>query len=133
MSEVTEVLSANRAFYRAFAGRDMQAMESLWANEGPVACIHPGWDALRGREAILASWRGILANPAAPAVICRNETAHLLGHVAFVLCHEALDGAVLIATNIYVREKGRWRIALHHAGPLANPPEEAEPEPRRLQ
>ncbi len=37
MSDVSAVLSANRAFYRAFASRDPEAMTTLWAAEGPVA------------------------------------------------------------------------------------------------
>ena len=36
------VLAANAAFYRAFAERDVDAMDALWARSIPVACIHPG-------------------------------------------------------------------------------------------
>ena len=85
MSDVAAVLSANRAFYRAFAARDLEAMGALWASEAPVACVHPGWDALRDRKAIMTSWRNILGNPGSPAVLCANETAHVLGDVAYVL------------------------------------------------
>ena len=60
------VLFANEAFYRAFADRDIAAMEEIWASEAPVACIHPGWSPVIGRERVLASWRAILANPASP-------------------------------------------------------------------
>lgn len=133
MSDVSAVLSANRAFYRAFASRDPEAMTALWAAEGPVACIHPGWDALRDRAAILKSWRNILSNPQSPAVLCQNETAHVLGDVAYVLCHEVVDDAYLVATNLFVREKGQWKMAHHQSGPLANPPEQAEKPPQRLQ
>ncbi len=55
------VLFANEAFYRAFADRDIAAMEEIWASEAPVACIHPGWSPVIGRERVLASWRAILA------------------------------------------------------------------------
>ena len=48
MSDEEAVLAANEAFYRAFAARDFAAMDALWAAEAPVACIHPGWDALVG-------------------------------------------------------------------------------------
>ena len=57
------VLAANAAFYSAFATRDMTAMSELWAAEAPVACTHPGWPVLLGRDDVLASWRGILENP----------------------------------------------------------------------
>jgi ketosteroid isomerase-like protein len=133
MSDVAAVLTANRAFYRAFAARDLEAMAALWASEAPVACVHPGWDALRDRAAILKSWRNILGNPGSPAVLCENETAHVLGDVAYVLCHEVIEDAYLVATNLFVRERGQWKLAHHQAGPLANPPEQPDRPPPRLQ
>jgi len=133
MSDVAAVLSANRAFYRAFAMRDPDAMAALWAAEAPVACIHPGWDALRDRAAIIKSWRNILSNPGSPAVLCQNETAHVLGEVAYVLCHEVIEDAYLIATNFFVRERGHWKMVHHQSGPLANPPDQPEKPPQRLQ
>ena len=50
MSDEEAVLAANEEFYRAFAARDLAAMDALWAQETPVACVHPGWDALVGRD-----------------------------------------------------------------------------------
>ena len=64
--DVEAVLAANRSFYAAIAERDLSAMEEVWASDLPVACIHPGWDALVDREAILRSWAQILSNAQAP-------------------------------------------------------------------
>jgi ketosteroid isomerase-like protein len=114
-----DVLEANAAFYRAFAARDFDAMAGLWAESHPVACSHPGWDHLDGREDVLESWRGILGSAAAPAVTCSFAQAHLLGEVAFVTCHEVLPGGRLAATNLFVREGGRWRVVHHQATPIA--------------
>jgi ketosteroid isomerase-like protein len=115
-----EVLEANEAFYRAFAARDLDAMASLWAERHPVACSHPGWDVLDGRDEVLGSWRGILASPSAPAVTCSLAQAHVLGEAAFVTCHEVLQGGVrLSATNLFAREGGRWRLVHHQASPIA--------------
>jgi len=122
-----EVLEANSAFYRAFAARDAAAMEALWARSAPVACVHPGWDALRGRDPVMASWRSILGGDA-PHVRCTRASAHVLGSVAFVVCHETMEGARLVATNVFVRESGTWRMVHHQAGGLAQPPAEDEPE-----
>jgi ketosteroid isomerase-like protein len=122
-----EILDANTAFYRAFAARDVPAMEALWARAVPVACVHPGWNALRGREAVLASWRAILSGEA-PAVRCTAATAHAAGGAAFVVCQERIPGGpALMATNIFVREGGAWRICHHHAGPLHQEPDEPSP------
>ena len=122
------VLVANQAFYDAFARRDVAAMEALWARRAPVTCVHPGWQALRGREAVLASWRGILQGPNPPDIGCAAPTAHLLGEAAFVVCTERLPGAELVATNYFVREDGTWKLVHHHASGVARPGEESDEE-----
>lgn len=119
MRRAIEVLEANEAFYRAFAARDVAAMEAAWARAAPVACVHPGWDALDGRDEVLASFRAILESGAAPRVRCTMAQAHLLGEVAFVTCHELVEGATLVATNLFVREDGAWRLCHHQASQLA--------------
>jgi ketosteroid isomerase-like protein len=114
-----DVLEANAAFYRAFADHDAKAMEALWSEAAPVACVHPGWDVIEGRDEVLRSWRAILASPSAPAIRCRQAAARVLGDVAYVLCREDLPGAHLAATNVFVRERGTWRMVHHQATPIA--------------
>ncbi len=111
------VLAANRTFYRAFVARDLAAMTALWAEAAPVACIHPGWDALTGRAAVLASWRDIFAQ--ATAIECRAERVLVFGDSACVICHEQVGGGVLVATNVFVREGDAWRMVHHQAGGVA--------------
>jgi hypothetical protein len=118
MTDSDAVLAANLEFYRAFAGRDLPAMEALWARQAPVACIHPGWPALSDRDAVMESWHGILSNPEAPCVICYDERVLLYGDAALVVCEEELAGGTLVASNLFVREDGAWRIAHHQAGQL---------------
>ena len=118
MTDSDGVLAANLEFYRAFGARDVAAMERLWARAAPVACIHPGWPALSEREAVIESWRGILANPEAPRIACFDERVLIYGDAALVICEEELDGGTLIASNFFVREDGAWRIAHHQAGQL---------------
>ena len=118
MTDSDAVLAANLEFYRAFAMRDLAAMDALWVRQGPVACLHPGWAALTDRRAIIASWSGILSNPQAPRITCFDERVLLFGETALVLCEEELDGGTLAATNVFVREDGTWRLAHHHAGQI---------------
>lgn len=66
MSDHQAILFSNEAFYQAFAERDMDAMDAIWADDDAVACIHPGWQPLEGREAVLESWRAILSNADSP-------------------------------------------------------------------
>ena len=132
MTDSDAVLAANLEFYRAFALRDLLAMDALWARRAPVGCIHPGWPALSDRDAVMESWRGILSNPESPRITCYEEQVLLFGDTALVLCEEELDGGTLVATNLFVREDGTWRIAHHQAGQLMT--RRAQPtrrEPRR--
>ena len=139
MNDRDAVLAANLDFYRAFAERDFDAMEALWAQHHPVACTHPGWPVLAERTAIMESWAGILSNPDSPRVACLDDRAYLYGDTALVLCEEELDGGTLAASNFFVREDGTWKMAHHHAGQIvARRGEEREtrrrdrPPPRRL-
>ncbi|HET6924117.1 MAG TPA: nuclear transport factor 2 family protein [Anaeromyxobacteraceae bacterium] len=123
-----DVLEANSAFYRAFAACDLAAMDALWAREVPVACVHPGWDALRGREEVMSSWRAIFSGDP-PRIASTAASAHVAGDAAFVVCHERIPGGPrLVATNVFVREGGAWRLCHHQAGPLNQEPGEAPPE-----
>ena len=121
------VLFANEAFYRAFCDRDMAAMRALWARRGPVACIHPGWGPLTGREVVLESWNGLLAKPESPAILCHEARAILFGDFALVICFEELGGQFLIATNTFMREDGDWKMVMHQAGPTNETPRRAPP------
>lgn len=48
-------------------------MDGMWATDAPVACIHPGWGPIVGRDAgVMRSWHDILANPASPEVTCAS-------------------------------------------------------------
>ena len=133
MNDSDAVLAANLEFYRAFTTRDVAAMEALWAREAPVACVHPGWPVLADRDAVLESWRGILANPDSPRIACYDERVLMYGDTALVVCEEELAGGTLVASNWFVREDGQWRIAHHQAGQLAaRRPAAARPAPSRL-
>lgn len=127
MSAREAVLFANEAFYRAFADRDLRAMSEIWSERVPVLCIHPGWPPVQGREAVLKSWQGILGNPDSPAISCLAAEAYINGEMAFVVCYEEIQGQYLIATNVFVREGGPWRLVHHHAGPTSGaPPEQGD-------
>ncbi len=127
MSDAEPVLFANEAFYYAFAGGDAAAMDEVWARDVPVACIHPGWNVLAGRDAVMESWRSILGSDRRPAIRSQGASAFLHGDVAFVTCYENVGQGYLAATNVFVREGGAWKMVHHHAGPTA-PPEAEEPE-----
>ncbi len=120
MHEDAALLFANEAFYAAFARRDIEAMDQVWSQNAAVACIHPGWHMISGRELVMTTWTAILSGP--PSGIA-FEDAHcfLHGDTGIVVCREVVGENSLIATNIFVREGKIWKMVHHQGGPL--PPE----------
>ncbi len=112
------VLAANRAFYRAFNGRDYDSMEQIWAPSGAMVCLHPGQGPLHERTAILRSWQGILSHPESPRVRCVDEWVVGRAGLAIVVCREILANGQLMATNTYARTSEGWRMVGHHSGPV---------------
>jgi hypothetical protein len=134
MSETDAILFANEAFYSAFTSRDYSVMEAVWAEQNPVAVIHPGWNPIFGREAVMQSWKDILENPGAPKITCMVPKVVPQGRdAAAVLCYEEIDGNYLIATNLFVREGQIWRMTHHQAGPATRPPQADDPGANRPQ
>lgn len=129
MSDTETLLFVNEFFYRAFAERDMKGLAEIWANAPNISCTHPGWNPVIGRIAVLESFRAILQGASPPDVRCLAPKPVVLGGCAYVLCHEALGGHYLVATNIFIREGRLWRLHHHQAGPAGNPPEIAESPP----
>ena len=68
----------------------------------------------------------------APAASPRDARAFVLGEAGYVTCFEAFPEGFLIATNLFVREEGEWRLVHHQAGPTRDQPaEEDENDPTR--
>lgn len=114
--------AAETAFYTAFADCDVKAMNTIWASAN-VICIHPGSSALVGREAVMRSWSNMLSNAELPNirvnVLSRLTEGGLAVHV--VEEHitsgygESATASMVLATNVYRREEGVWRLLEHHA------------------
>ncbi len=121
-----DVLFANEAFYLAFTQKDVAAMDALWARHAPLVCVHPGWDLLTDRGEIMASWQQILRNPRQPGMDFHHAVAHVYPGFALVTCYEQLPGGVCVATNGFVSEQGGVRLASHHAGACAHPPDDLQ-------
>lgn len=127
------ILFANEAFYRAFADRDLDAMEGLWAQGVPVMRIHPGWGPLTERDAVMASWRAILTGRHSPSIRCQRPETFQYGDVAAVICFEVIGQSFLVATNLFVRQQGRWKMVHHQSGPSNQAPSadsDTDNEPR---
>jgi len=115
--EKLAVIAANRAFYKAFRESDLEALDALWAKKAKVSVIHPGWNAIYGREKVMASWQRIIDSGGVPQIYPVQPAVLFLDSSAVVLNYEKIGKSYLVATNIFVLEDGAWRIFHHHAGP----------------
>lgn len=118
-----EVIEANERFYRAFASCDAEAMEDLWAKNHSVACIHPGWEILSGRERVLSGWQAIFENSSPAGVTAAREEVVLYGELALLTCLERFPevDATLAATNLFLKEGDSWVLVHHQSGPVRMP------------
>jgi ketosteroid isomerase-like protein len=112
-----DILKANQAFYAAFAAGDYDRLEKQWINADEISVIHPGSTVLHGRQAVMTSWRQILANSEGSDIRCANPKVYLLGDTAYVVCNEIFPEGRLIATNIFRFENNTWLLVHHQAGP----------------
>ena len=117
MDEQSAVLAANEAFYRVFREGDGDALIACFARDAPIATAHPWRPVVLGREAVLEGWRAILGDP--PPIRPVDPRVSLLGDVALVTCIEDVGADPCVATNVFVREDGSWRLCHHHGAPLA--------------
>jgi limonene-1,2-epoxide hydrolase len=119
MTDKAALLEANAAFYAAFQRGDIRALEQLWAADDSISCIHPGWAAIVGRVAVIASWRDIMQATMRPNVVCHEPYAIVSGDAGRVLCIEVVDTAPLAASNHFRLIDGVWRLVHHQASPIA--------------
>jgi ketosteroid isomerase-like protein len=111
------------AFYAAFARLDLILMSAIWIDGKQAVCIHPGGGLLRGKDAVLASWRDIFGGAQPPQVDHRLIATYESDDLAVRLVEERIrprgsaseQASRVIATNVYVRRRDAWYLAEHHA------------------
>lgn len=111
------------AFYAAFEAADTDAMSRVWADSPDICCVHPGSGLLSGRQAVVQSWAEIFAGASPPAIAYQRlgqyESTDLVVHLVEERIRprdEHPDKANrVLATNVYVRFAGEWRLVEHHA------------------
>ena len=116
--------ACERAFYAAFEACDLKAMMAVWAEHAPLLCVHPGGSPLTARAAVEESWRRIFLG-GARVRITLSDLREVAGEdVCVRYVHENIRHgpdlgtiALVLASNVYVREQGGWRMCSHHASP----------------
>ncbi len=131
MSDEDEVKKASRALYKAFETLRLEDMERVWAHDGAVTCIHPGWPIAEGWPAVRETWSVIFENTDHMKFRISDEHIEIVGDLAWVVCIEHVRsgdaGGLVLATNVLRRTPHGWKIVHHHGSSMANPPEENEP------
>ncbi|MCC6191749.1 MAG: nuclear transport factor 2 family protein [Anaerolineales bacterium] len=130
------VLAAHTSFYTALSLADLALMERLWLPSPAAVCVHPGWPALLGWDAIHASWVRIFENQGPLHIWPTEVQLRLHGQTAEVNCLENIDmrqmrdNAVLqnLAINVFRLASGAWRLLEHHTLPA--PPSGSRPPER---
>ena len=123
MSDHNAIEAANAQFYRAFETLDIHEMDRVWAHGAHVKCVHPGWPLLVGWTAVRASWETIFANTAEMSFTLSNVEVVIASELAWVTCTEnilsetrgKISVTSVLATNIFERSAGEWRMIHHHA------------------
>jgi ketosteroid isomerase-like protein len=138
------VAEANRSFYAAIESGDLDAMRALWVDGDEPTCVHPGTAVVRGAGQVGRSWALVMASTPYIQFFLTDVHVSLLPpsrEVASVTCTEnvltgdartgphAFGGGKAVATNVFVRTAGGWRLWVHHASPvLSAPPESTSSE-----
>ncbi len=120
------ILIVNASFYTALSLADFNLMQRLWIDTPEAVCVHPGWPALHGWEAIRASWLQIFENQGPLHVWPSEVQVRLYGQTAEVNCLENIDmsqvrGTGILqtrGTNVFRLVDGAWKMLEHHALPM---------------
>ena len=123
--DIAALQAANQRFYDAFGALDLAALEDICLDSDDALCVHPGWPAIVGWDRIRESWRRIFDNTALMHFNIRSVNAVVNGDCGWVTCVENITSVVqgradnfgVLATNIFIRTPGGWRLIAHHASP----------------
>ena len=122
-SDTQALLTANASFYTALSLADFGLMQRLWLEVPEAVCVHPGWPALHGWDAIRASWQQIFDHQGPLRIWPTEVEVRLYGQTAEISCVENIDmsqvrGTSVLqtrATNVYRLVDGHWKLLEHHA------------------
>jgi len=146
------VLAANRAFYDALEGGDLDLLTALWLPGPNTLCVHPGAEPLRGTPAILRSWAAVMSAMLYMQFFLTDLEVTLgpgpgpgddgngEGRVAMVSCtqnlltagesgDETFTGARAVASNVFVRTSSGWRLWSHHSSPVISVEQDVGDDP----
>ncbi|MGW1637606.1 nuclear transport factor 2 family protein [Streptomyces lavendulae] len=141
-TDIEAVEEVNAAFYEAMERGDFDALSALWL-EDEISCVHPGWPVLSGRGEVLRSYALIMSHTEYIQFFLTDTKVALIGDTALVTCTEnilsggpseeagelgPLVGQLVVATNVFRRTPGGWRLWSHHGSPVLTDSDDEEEE-----
>lgn len=125
------VIAANQEFYEAFEALDIDRMAACWHQGDDVRCIHPGWDVMVGWPRVSRSLMAIFANSGYIQFFLTDVQVQVDQELAWLTCAENIlsgeqakrevQDAKVLATNVFRRIDGAWRMVHHHGSPVLPP------------
>ncbi len=123
---------AEAAFYEALERADLEAMMEVWSEDEEVSCIHPGGPRLSGYEQVRENWAQIFKSGQRLQVHLSDQvivsgmmfSIHSLHENILVRGTQGGVGggrSIIVASNVYMRSGGGWRMVLHHGSPAPAP------------
>eukprot|EP00931_Biecheleriopsis_adriatica_P079079 TRINITY_DN52497_c0_g1_i1.p1 TRINITY_DN52497_c0_g1~~TRINITY_DN52497_c0_g1_i1.p1 ORF type:complete len:318 (-),score=59.68 TRINITY_DN52497_c0_g1_i1:18-971(-) len=125
LEEEAAVISANRAFFKAYRSRDLTGMRELWQAGEHACCMHAKERPVHGHKAVMASWARVFRQRT-KSVNCSKQTVALRNGTGRVVTID--DDANTVITNLFEHTANGWKLWSHQAGPL-NPAEEQKSSP----
>jgi ketosteroid isomerase-like protein len=130
---------AEAAFYEALEAADIDAMMQVWADDEDIVCVHPGGARLAGYDKVRDSWAQIFSGGQRLKVMLSDQV-YVQGMMVSVhslqeniaVAGEPRTRHPVVATNIYLRTAGGWRLIAHHASPAPQPVREAPAESPKI-
>ncbi|CAM0943568.1 unnamed protein product [Alopecurus aequalis] len=122
----SSLLAANARFYDAFRDGDLAAMHALWAKGDHVYVVHPSAGRIAGYDMVMRSWEMVCdADYEFPLRFdLQDVEVHVRGDLGYVTCLEMVktrgsgSWGKQIATNVFEKVGGEWRMCIHHASHL---------------
>ncbi len=123
---------AEAAFYEALERADLDAMMEVWSEDDEVSCVHPGGPRLAGYAQVRENWAQMFKLGQRLQVHLTDQvvvsgmmfSAHTLHENILVRSAEGgVRGprSIVVATNVYLRSGGGWRMVVHHGSPAPAP------------
>jgi ketosteroid isomerase-like protein len=132
-NEPERVQAASRKFVAAVSGRDINAIDTVWAHESYASFIGPlstkvvvGWDGVR------QAWQMRFGQFDRVSISMNKPHIRVNGEAAWVVEMEKIellrkDGKRIsfdsFVTNFFENKGGQWLLVAHQATPVFEPPE----------